>query len=248
MTFFFNNILPARAGEFFRPFYFSQKGIADSGETLGSVVLERFFDGIIVLLLILISFQNFTGNDVLKKASIITAIFYLIIFIGIILAIFRRQMFEKITQKIIGYLPQKIGNFINEIVLKFIDGLSSVKDKKRLFNIFIFSIISWFFSILTTWIGFKSFGFSENFIQASFLLTVLSISSMIPASPGTIGVYEYFCIFTLCNILNHSEATSTAFALIMHAFQYFYILIAGIIIIFIDGIKIREFKSNTTST
>ena len=65
MTYFFNNILPARAGEFFRPFYFSKKNIADSGETLGAVVLERFFDGVMLLTLILISFQTFAGNKIL---------------------------------------------------------------------------------------------------------------------------------------------------------------------------------------
>ena len=132
LTFFFNNILPARAGEFFKPFYFSQKGLASSGETLGAVVLERFFDGIMLLTLILISLQNFTQNDLLKQASIITAVFYGIVLVMILLAIFKRNIFEKITNLIISILPEKLGVFLQNLISKFIDGLSTIKDMKRL--------------------------------------------------------------------------------------------------------------------
>ncbi len=242
LTFFFNNILPARAGEFFKPFYFAQKGLASSGETLGAVVLERFFDGIMLLTLILISLQNFTQNDLLKQASILTAVFYSIVLVMILLAIFKRNVFEKITNKMISILPEKLGSFLKNLISKFIDGLSTIKDLKRLIKILFSSAICWASSVLTMWIGFKSFGFEENIIQASFVLTVLSISSMIPASPGTIGVYEFFCGFTLTKILSHSPEESAAFALIMHGFQYFYILIFGLIITTLEGIKISEFS------
>ena len=81
LTFFFNFILPARAGEFFKPYYFAKKNIAESGDTLAAVVLERFFDGVMLLGLILVSFQIFTSNEILKQASIITAVFYAIVLI-----------------------------------------------------------------------------------------------------------------------------------------------------------------------
>ncbi len=245
MTFFFNNILPARAGEFFKPFYFSQKGIAESGETLGAVVLERFFDGIMLLGLILISFQNFTGNDLLRKASIITAVFYSLILFGILLAIFKRNIFERIIKSIVYFFPRKIGDFLSNIALKFVDGLSTIKDLKRLIKILLSSSICWASSVLTMWLGFKAFGFTENFIQASFVLTVLSISSMIPASPGVLGIYEYFCIFTLSNVLGHTSEDGAAFSIVMHGIQYFYIVFLGLIIAFIEGITVKEFAPKT---
>ena len=247
LTYFFNNILPARAGEFFRPYYYSKKNLAESGETLGAVVLERFFDGVMLLTLILISFQKFTSNDLLKKASIITTIFYAVILIGILLAIFNRKIFEKITNKCFSILPEKISKFLNNLTLKFIDGLSTIKDFKNLFNIIITSILSWASSILTTWIGLKSFGYQENFMDASFVLTVLAISSMIPASPGTLGVYEYFCIFTFSELLGYSSDAGAAFSVVMHGMQYFYIIILGFIILLIEGIKISDFKPNSNS-
>ena len=244
LTFFFNNILPARAGEFFRPFYFSKKNIADSGETLGAVVLERFFDGVMLLTLILISFQTFAGNKILRQAGIITAVFYTLVLIVILLAIFKKSFFEKITNKIISIFPTNIGSFLNNLITKFIEGLSTIKDVKRLLKILVSTALCWGSSVLTMWLCFKSFGFQDSFIVASFVLTVLSISSMIPASPGTLGVYEYFCIFTLSDVLGHPSQESGAFSIVMHGVQYFYILIVGIIILFIEGIKISEFKSS----
>ncbi len=247
LTFFFNNILPARAGEFFRPFYFAKKGLADSGKTLGAVVLERFFDGIMLLGLILISLQTFSQNDMLRKASIITAVFYTLILIMILLAIFKRNIFEMITQKIFSILPKKLSEFLHNLVSKFIDGLNTVKDVKRLIKILIWSVLSWASSVLTMWICFKAFGFEENIIQASIVLTVLSISSMIPASPGTLGVYEFFCIFTLTEILGHSPEQSTTFAIIMHGTQYLYTIVIGFALTISEGIKISEFSPQTVS-
>lgn len=240
LTFFFNNILPARAGEFFRPYYFAKKDLADSGETLAAVVLERFFDGVMLLTLILISFQNFTSNETLKQASIITAVFYTIVLVGILLAIFSRSLFEKITGYFYGLLPKKIGDFLSNLTHKFIDGLSTIKDFKRLIKIILSSAVCWFSSVITVWLGFKAFGLEDNLVLASFVLTVLSISSMIPASPGNIGVYEYFCIFTF-NVLGHSAEKGTAFSIVMHGTQYLYILVIGIIIAIIEGIKVKEF-------
>ncbi|MBR4330559.1 MAG: flippase-like domain-containing protein [Candidatus Riflebacteria bacterium] len=240
LTFFFNNILPARAGEFFRPYYFAKKDLADSGETLAAVVLERFFDGVMLLTLILISFQNFTSNETLKQASIITAVFYTIVLVGILLAIFSRSLFEKITDYFYGLLPKKIGDFLSNLTHKFIDGLSTIKDFKRLVKIILSSAVCWFCSVITIWLGFKAFGLEDNLVLASFVLTVLSISSMIPASPGNIGVYEYFCVFTF-NVLGHSAEKGTAFSIVMHGTQYLYILVLGIIIAIIEGIKVKEF-------
>ncbi|MBQ2592319.1 MAG: flippase-like domain-containing protein [Candidatus Riflebacteria bacterium] len=241
LTFFFNNILPARAGEFFRPYYFAKKDLADSGETLAAVVLERFFDGVMLLTLILISFQNFTNNEILRQASIFTTAFYAIILVGILIAVFSRSFFEKMTGFIFGLLPKKLENFLSNLTHKFIDGLSTIKDFKRLIKIILSSGICWFCSVITVWLGFKAFGLEDNLVLASFVLTVLSISSMIPASPGNIGVYEYFCIFTF-NVLGHSAEKGTAFSIVMHGMQYLYILILGIAIAIIEGIKIKEFS------
>ena len=246
LTFLFNNILPARAGEFFRPYYFAKKNFADSGETLAAVVLERFFDGVMLLTLIVISFQNFTSNETLKQASIITAVFYTIVLIGILIAIFSRKLFEKITSFIFNLLPSKIGNFLTNLTLKFIDGLSTIKDFKRLIKIVLSSAICWLSSVLTLWIGLKAFNLEDNFVIASFILTVLSISSMIPASPGNLGVYEYFCIFTF-EVLGYSAEKATAFSIVMHGTQYIYILIFGIIILLIEGIKVKEFNPSYQS-
>ena len=242
MTFFFNNILPARAGEFFKPFYFAKKKLASSGETLGAVVLERFFDGVMLITLILISFQSFSTNDLLQKASIITAIFYGLVLVGIVIAIYNRDFSIWLAQKVFTILPQKLGDFFLNLSIKFIDGLATVKNFKRFLGILFSSAICWASSALTMWIGFKSFGFEENFIQASFVLTVLSISSMIPASPSGIGIYEYFCIFTLTEVLKHSQDESAAFAIAMHGFQYFYIIVLGLIITILEGINIKEFS------
>lgn len=243
LGYFFNNVLPARAGDLFRPYYFAKKQLAASGETLGAVVLERFFDGVMLLGMILISFQQFPHNELLQKAGIVAGIFYFIILVGILLAILKRETYEKIIKFCLKFLPNKINSFFLNISMKFADGLNTIKDFKRLTMILVSSAFCWLSSVTSMWICFKAFGFEGNFITASFVITILSLSSLIPASPGNLGVYEYFCILLISNILGHTKEEGAAFSMVMHGLSYLYILAAGIIIIFIEGIKINDITS-----
>lgn len=236
LTFFFNNILPARAGEFFRPYYFSTKNLADSGETLGCVVLERFFDGIMILTLVLVSLNYFANNPLLQKAGIITALFYLGVLVFILLSIFKPNLIESITQYCFSIFPQKTKDFLENINKKFVKSFSNVKDSKRLVKLLLSSTICWLSSITTLWLCLKAFDFKEGFATASFMLTVLSISSMIPSSPGTLGVYEYFCIFVFTQILGYKGEEGAAFSIAMHGLQYIYVFIFGVIIALYEGV------------
>ena len=240
LCYFFNNILPARAGEFFRPYYFAKKGLANSGKTLGAVVLERFFDGVMLFSMVLISFQQFPNNDLLKKAGVIAGVFYSFIFIGILLAILKKSLYKKITKFCVAFLPAKVKSFIFKLAIRFADGLSAIKNIKRLIKILLSSALCWLSSVTTFWICFQAFSFEGNFITSAFALTIMSLSSLIPASPGNLGVYEYFCIFIISNILGHTEEQGAAFSLIAHGLSYLYILVAGVILLFMEGIKLND--------
>lgn len=232
LGFFFNNILPARAGEFYRAYYLSKKNIANSGEAFGSIVIERFLDGIMLITLIFISLNRFSSHELLRKAQTACTSFYSLVLIALLFLIFKRNWFVKAAQWCFSFLPAKISSFLDNMLNKFIDGISTIKKPVTFFKVLIISIIAWITSILTLWLCLKAFGFEENVITASFMLTVLTISSMVPASPGQIGVYEFFAIFLMKDVLGYSGEQGAAFAFVIHGFQYIYVLIAGAVILF----------------
>jgi uncharacterized membrane protein YbhN (UPF0104 family) len=63
---------------------------------------------------------------------------------------------------------------------------------------------------------------------------------MIPTSPGMIGIYEYCCVLALHEVLGQSEEVAVMFGLVSHTVGYFYVLIAGFIILGIENLSVHD--------
>ncbi|NCB46818.1 flippase-like domain-containing protein [bacterium] len=253
LGYFFNNILPARAGEFIKAYYLKKKNIAPAGEAFGTVVFERFLDGVITLGLMTFSLRHFTDNPIMKKAALTTLIFYSLILVAIAIMHFRRKSFERIAKYFFSLFPKRTAAFLNKTVKSFISGMIIVANKPTIFiKAVIWSVIAWSFTLLTTWLCLEMFGFGMNFSSVTFILVVLAIGSMIPSSPGMIGVYEWCCVLAIHKILGYSHELAATFGLVSHTVGYVWVAIAGFIILTTENLSLAELQpenqSNPTSS
>lgn len=242
LGYLFNNLFPARAGEFLRAFYLKKKKIAPAGEAFGSVVFERFLDGIVIVALIVFLLHNFTVTPMIRKASFTALVFYCLVLFAILILQFRRSLFEKITDKIFSIFPVRLSTFFNSIRKSFIDGLGLIGQPFILVQAIVVSFVAWAFSILTVWLCLQMFSFNMGVAEAILLISVLSIGSMIPSSPGMIGVYEFCCVLVINGMLNLSPELAATFGLISHSVGYLYVLGAGFIVLAIEGLKFSDLR------
>lgn len=244
MGYLFNNLLPARAGEFLRAWYLKKKNIAPAGEAFGSVVIERFLDGIVIVSLIVASLNLFTATPLIRKASFSAIIFYCTVLIVIAMMQFRRALFEKITSAIFRLLPERLDHLFTRIRDSFINGLGLISQPVVFAKATLLSFICWGLSLLTLILCLQMFSLDLGVKGAVLLISVLSVGSMIPASPGMIGVYEFCCVLVLNGMLGKSPELAAAFGLVSHSFGYFYVLIAGFAILTIENLKFAELQKS----
>ncbi len=246
LGYLFNNLLPARAGEFLRAWYLKKRDIAPAGEAFGSVVIERFLDGVVIVTFIVISLLNFTATPLIRKASISAIVFYCLVLFAIVLMQFKRAAFEKITDTVLQIFPEKIALLSKRARNSFINGLALIGKPVNFFKSVILSFIGWGLSLLTLYLCLRMFNLEIGIKEAILLISVLSIGSMIPASPGMIGVYEFCCVLVLNGMLKFSPEVAATFGLVSHSFGYFYILIAGFAVITIENLKFSELQKGET--
>lgn len=244
LGYFFNNLLPARAGEFLRAYYLKRKKIAPASEAFGSVVFERFLDGIVMVSFIVFSLHHFTATPMIRKASFTAIIFYVLVLVAILLLQFKRSLFEKISQTIFSVFPLRIEKFFNNARDSFINGLGLISKPAVFFKALLMSFIAWGFSLLTLWLCLEMFSLNMGLAETTLLIAVLSIGSMIPASPGMIGIYEFCCVLALNGMLNVSPELAATFGLISHTVGYVYVLIAGFAILTIEGLRFSDFQKS----
>lgn len=238
--YFFNNVLPARAGEFFRAYYLKKNKVSGGSEAFGSVVFERFLDGVVIVTLLVFSLQNFKTTPLIENASVSAIVFYCLVLAGIMLLQFKRTLFVKISSAVFNLLPEKFATRLNSSRDSFIDGLRLIGQPVVFIKALGTSFIAWGISIFTLWLSLKMFSIDFGFTQTALLISVLAIGSMIPSSPGMIGIYQFCCVITLNGIFGLSNEIAATFGLVCHFISYVYVLILGFIMLTHEGMRVEE--------
>ncbi|OIP27378.1 hypothetical protein AUK22_05625 [bacterium CG2_30_54_10] len=244
LGYFFNNVLPARAGEFIRAGYLGRKGILSSSEAFGSVVLERFADGIVVVCFIFASLVLFPVSPVIRQAGYSAMVFYFLVLIAIIFLQFRKEWMGRVTSFFLGFLPERFRERAVTAQDSFIGGLGLIRDPSRFLLVVVVSFVAWSASVFSYYLALKIFHLPLGLDAAILLIAVLSLGAMIPSSPGMIGIFEYCCMLVLSDMLQVQREVAASFGLFTHFVSYVYILAIGIAILACENLSFHELQSH----
>ncbi|MBF0498772.1 MAG: flippase-like domain-containing protein [Candidatus Riflebacteria bacterium] len=248
LGYLFNNLLPARAGEFIRSLYLGRKKLARSSEAFGTVVLERFIDGVVIIAILACLPTWFTISPLLRKAIFSAVFFYAVILVCILVLQFQRVLIDVPLTFMLKICSESFRTRVLLIEDSFISGFSLVRTPGPLMIALILSGVAWSFSVLTTcmhfWMWSLPLGSQLGFENVLLLMAVLSIGSMIPSSPGMIGIFQYCCVIVLAEMLGINREMAVVFALATHLVGYLYVLIVGIVIMMVENVSFRELSTS----
>ncbi len=225
-----NNVLPLRLGEFVRAYSLSEQDpeITKSA-SLATIFVERMVFDLVVLLLILgavLIAPHPAMNLNLQEGTLVAVLFALIgIAFMIALALKPAQSGELIT-RVFFFVPDRVKEKIRSTVIKFSRGLEFIKDGKRLTWVFAQTVFLWLCMGFSNYFVFLAFGFDLPMTASYVLLVVVSISILVPSSPGYVGVYHYGTVLTLTTY-GISKEQALSFALVLHAAQFIPITLMG---------------------
>ena len=240
ICYLFNNLLPARAGEFARAFYLGRKELARTSEAFGSVVLERFLDGVFLVSILAYVVLRFELPGILETAISTAVLFYGTIFIIILLLQFRRQWVDRPLQFLIRPLPGHWQERILSVQGAFINGFALIRHPLPFVYSILLTYVSWGFSLLSTWLTCQMWALGIGLDEVILLMAVLSIGSMIPSSPGMIGIYQYCCVLVLADLLKVNRELAATFGLAAHLQSYLYVLVVGMGILGYERLSYQE--------
>lgn len=233
---YFVNMAVPRLGELSRCGVLSQKDKIPVNSLFGSVVSERVFDLVILVLLILsvVVFQFDLVGGFLEKhiftpvylrfadnMNTIVFIFFAFVFL-IVLFIVLLRLFLPRLKKLSSY--QKF----NEFVLGFLDGIKTIwKLKKKLWFLF-WTIVIWFNYLMMSYVVFFALSATSH-LTFEDAITVLAIGSlgMVAPVPGGIGAYHFFVTLIFFELFGLQKVYAASWATLMHASQGVLILVVG---------------------
>ena len=255
-----NNLLPMRLGELVRSYYLARQEKFSASSALGSVAVERVFDGLTLIglvavtapwLLLLGEFDWTTG--VSQTTATILAVAVVIVFGGF-LAVFTMlatwSRFSQVVERLLTLLPGKIGDIARRFFISFVSAFAILNSPRKHLALVAYSAPIWFCEFVVYFLVSYSFDIGSHFdsvgvyLLAIALLTATSnLATGIPSAIGGIGPFEVVAQQTLV-ALGVGVGVAVNYALVVHLVALWLpVNIVGLAILWKQNLNLRQLTS-----
>ena len=225
-----NNIYPLRMGELLRSYVLWRREDVPVGASLGTVVVERVFDGVIMLIFVFVGlpFLPFPGDyQFLVTVASIAFLGALIVFFVLAAMPDRALALAKV---IFGFaLPSKASEPLLDFTQKFLDGLKGLRDFKNVMMIFFTSLVIWLLETVKYWFVMQAFDFGDAIVPFFGLMLmngVVNLATTLPTAPGYVGTFDGPGIAVLV-AYGVAQPVATAYTLVLHIALWLPITVLG---------------------
>jgi glycosyltransferase 2 family protein len=211
-----NDVLPFRMGEIVRAYVLGEREKISKSSTLATIVVERIFDGLTMVLFMVVISLFIPLNEQIQLVIRIGAI----LFIGVLVLFFVAALWQSratsLFGRLVGVLPSRVGDKAKEIFDSFLTGLQILRTKQALLAVFGLSILAWLFESLMYYV--LSFGFNLNLPFHALTLTtaVANMATLVPSSPGYVGTFEAASLLVLSGVFNVARGLATSYTVVLH--------------------------------
>ncbi len=214
-----NNIYPLRMGELLRSYVLWRREDIPVGASLGTVVVERVFDGLIMLIFVFVGlpFLPFPG-DYQFLVTVASIAFFSALVIFFVLAAMPDRALAFAHWSLGLILPERLSKPLLEFGEKFLEGLKSLREFKNVLMIFFTSLIIWLLETVKYWFVMQAFDFGDVIVPFFALMLmngVVNLATTLPTAPGYVGTFDGPGIKVL-QAYGVAQSVATAYTLVLH--------------------------------
>jgi uncharacterized protein (TIRG00374 family) len=235
-------LLPLRLGELVRPYILAEKSSLNMSSLVGTAVVERVFDGLLMTGMLFAGIWLYVGGaDVtfVYSSGLVAVLIFVPIAVVCLVSVWQRdwllQVVESVGQSISRRWSSKLKSFLEQ----FIDGFEALNSRRYL-GLFVFStIVYWALNVVSMWfLANRGFGLDISLPDMFVVMPILIVGIMIPAGPAQAGNFEFFLGKAMALFLPVAAADIgtriAAFTAIIHLFQFMVIVGPGLWVMWTD--------------
>ena len=207
-----NNVLPARLGELVRSRALGEGEGLSTTTVLGTVVVERVVDTVIVVGLAALAVVVLSVRGVMTSAVLLGGAFVALLVVGlaIAMALHRLPGADRVTAYASRW-PRLV-----EMARRLREGLSVAARPRTLAGALAFSVVAWTASILTFLAGGQAVGVELTLAQGALLSSGVALATIVPSGPGYLGTFELTAV-GIASSFGVDRDSAFAMALLVHA-------------------------------
>lgn len=238
-----NNILPARLGDVARAYVLARQAKLPAASSFSSVMLERIFDGVtVVLFLNVVLFVRPTDDEWINYVRVLSGA----VFVGAIVVCGLIAWSDRFVLTLVGktffFLPDGLKATIEGIVARLSEGLHSLRSPVQTAQVIALSLIIWTIETSVYVLAGYAFGLDIGFLGMVLVMAVLTLGLSVPSAPGFVGVFEGLIIAAV-GLYGITGDRAFAFALTVHMIHFIPGTLLGLLFAWRSGLQLTELRS-----
>lgn len=236
-----NNVLPARLGDVARAYVLSRRRGIPAAGTFSSVMLERIFDGLIV-----VAFLNGVLWAAPPEGGWIRPVAYLsaAVFVGALGACAVAAFFEApllaLLRRLLG--GSALGERLAGLVSRLARGLHALKSPKQTAQVIALSVVVWAIEVVVYVLVAKAFGLTIPTLGLVLTMCLLTLGLVAPSAPGFLGVFETVVVQALA-LYGVGGDAGLAYAVTLHLIHYVPGTLLGLAFTWKSGLRLGELRA-----
>jgi uncharacterized protein (TIRG00374 family) len=232
--YFFNNVLPARAGEIVRIVALHARAGTSRAETLATIVVERAFDVLALLVLFFATLPWLPHVSWVRGAAVLAiGVSILLAATVLVLARFGARPVRFVVLPL-ARLPFLSLARMDDAADSLVRGVGALRNVRMGIATFSLTLASWVVFSATFWLVLIGFDRDLPFSAGVLVAVATGLALALPSGPAALGVFEAAVVIALSAYgLARSQALPAA--LVLHAVSVVPFLAAGAVVLVAYG-------------
>lgn len=210
-----NNLSPVRLGELARVYYLHRANRTSRGQSLGTMVVEKNLDMLILVLTILVILPwvvvpQSISNPVPTLATIAVGLLVILYLLA-----YRADWIVRVIGRIAAWLPESAEKRVMRLASSSLHGLAALRSRHTAAQLVISSALVGAAMLLTPWCLFQAFALPYGIVEAALVHIGLMLGLTLP-TPAKIGVFEASVVVMLRQVGMADESLMLGYAIVFH--------------------------------
>ena len=243
-----NALVPFRAGDLLRIELPSRLLNLPRAELASSVlIVETIFDGLAFVLLLLAAVALFGDLVFALPAIVFFAGLVLVVFLGLSWLARLGVPEDPEHSALLRWLPERWRGRGARITRQFIEGMSSLRDFRRIAGALVVSIVAWLAEVSVYWMLGRAFGFELDAGEAIVLMIAANLVVSLPLTPWDVGPYE-IAVTEAFVLLGGDRVDASTYAVGSHLVLLVWITLSGAVAMLALSLRPGEvFRARSTA-
>jgi glycosyltransferase 2 family protein len=226
----YNNVMPARAGEAARVVVLTQRSSTATAEILGTVVLERLYD-VVAILVVFFAAEPWLPHVSWFGAAAVAALVLaaLIVAAATVLAVYGERPLHLLLRPLRRVSPLS-GERVDGIVTELTHGLSGLRHPLLALEAFVWTLAAWLLTGLSSYLVTLAFHLHVPLSSGLLVAVAIGLGMILPSAPAAVGVFETAALIALA-AYGVPRSSALPYAVVLHLVNFVPFVLVGALVL-----------------